>query len=158
MVDFNNYQPMLCPVCGKFYFSELTDEDIVEEKQPQCRFCGWINDASQVEDFEAVGLNELSLKDYKANYEKIIADNPTYEFKPFIDEEKPHVCPVCKKYSFGDENSFDICPVCGWEDDALMESNPNDWAGTSNDLCLYDYIERYNELVSKNPNYKWKNK
>lgn len=28
-----------------------------------------------------------------------------------------HLCPICGKYEFPDENSFCVCPVCNLEDD-----------------------------------------
>lgn len=158
MVDFDKYEAILCPICGKYYFSDLVDEDLEDSDQPQCRYCGWINDITQHEDHSAIGLNDISLNDFKIKYDAIVSDNPSYMFKPFDEETKPHLCPVCKKYTFKDENSFDICPNCGWEDDSLMESEPDKWAGSSNDLCLNDYILRYEELLSKDPKYKWKNK
>ena len=36
-----------------------------------------------------------------------------------------HKCPVCGKYDFEEEDSFDICPECGWGDDKCQESNPD---------------------------------
>ena len=34
-------------------------------------------------------------------------------------------CPVCGKYEFPEENSFDICPICGWENDGVQAHNHN---------------------------------
>lgn len=42
-----------------------------------------------------------------------------------------HICPVCGKHIFPEENSFDICPVCNWEDDADQEENPNEENGAN---------------------------
>ena len=36
-----------------------------------------------------------------------------------------HLCPVCGKYEFEEQGSFDICDVCGWEDDPLQLKEPN---------------------------------
>lgn len=38
----------------------------------------------------------------------------------------PHWCPVCKKYEFPFQNSYEICKVCGWIDDRYQEQNPNE--------------------------------
>ena len=49
-----------------------------------------------------------------------------------------HNCPICGKYSFVQDNSFDICKYCGWEDDDdltgwSMFSNPSGTAGLFQD-------------------------
>ena len=115
------YQPMECPVCGKFYFSELQEGD--EISCLQCSKCGWRYDFAQTVDPNLKhGNNDYSLAEYRQWYQKKIAEN---------------------KYTFKDRDSFDICPVCGWQDDGLMEDEPDKWAGNSNDLCLNDYRKRY---------------
>lgn len=42
-----------------------------------------------------------------------------------------HKCPICGRYEFPDDNSFDICPVCNWEDDADQEENPDEENGAN---------------------------
>ena len=37
----------------------------------------------------------------------------------------PHKCPVCKKYEFPFQNSYEICEICGWIDSSYQEHNPN---------------------------------
>ena len=137
------YKPMECPVCGRFYFSELQDGDDISCLQ--CTKCGWRYDLDQTEEpYLKAGNNACSLAEYRLWYQGMIADNPEYDYSdencPF---EESHLCPVCGKYTFRYRDSFDICPVCGWQDDGLMEEEPDHWAGNSNDLCLNDYRERY---------------
>lgn len=36
---------------------------------------------------------------------------------------------------FRKNGSYEICTVCFWEDDAVMNANPDYWGG-ANDVCL----------------------
>ena len=56
--------------------------------------------------------------------------------------EIEHVCPVCGKYMFEEEDSFDYCPVCGWGDDKFQEENP-DYKGGYNRMSLNQAREAY---------------
>lgn len=44
-------------------------------------------------------------------------------------------CPVCGKYYFTEENSFDICSICGWENDGVQTDDHN-YAGGANSLSV----------------------
>jgi len=44
-------------------------------------------------------------------------------------------CPVCGKYDFAAENSFDICPICGWENDGV-QADDHSYAGGANLLSV----------------------
>ena len=81
MIDIKKYKEMDCPVCGKFYFSKLNDDELLVRDFTQCPVCGWKNDSYQTENPDSVdGLNELSLNDYKKEYHKRVENNPNYTF------------------------------------------------------------------------------
>ena len=144
MIDCKRYKPMDCPVCGEFYFSELDESDVEIYDNLQCPQCGWIYDLEQVEDPKATtSLNGTSLTDYREKYKALIKENPEYNYCDDHYEAVPHACPVCGRHTFPDEGSFEICPICGWQDDSVMEKEPDKWAGNSNELCLNDYREIY---------------
>lgn len=144
MIDLSKYKEMDCPVCNKFHFSQLTEDDIKGNDFIQCTQCGWINDVNQRENPDLKnGLNDMSLNEYKKDYNDKIKSNPKYNFLLDTHQHEPHFCPVCGKHKFKDKNSFEICPNCGWQDDALMETEPDNWGGTSNDVCLNEYKKRY---------------
>ena len=144
MIDCKRYKPMDCPVCGEFYFSGLDESDVEIYDNLQCPQCGWIYDLEQVEDPKATtSLNGTSLTDYREKYKALIKENPEYNYCDDHYEAVPHACPVCGRHTFPDEGSFEICPICGWQDDSVMEKEPEKWAGNSNELCLNDYRERY---------------
>ena len=62
---------IVCPVCGKHTFAEKNDYDI-------CPFCGWENESNF--DF-LVGVNGLTLADYKTRYQMYLTVNPDYRWK-----------------------------------------------------------------------------
>lgn len=156
MIDINNYGEMDCPVCNEFHFSPLDESDIEMYDYIQCPHCGWKNDVKQTKNPDLSNkTNILSLNEYKAWFQRCIMDNPEYDFSEANYEATKHNCPVCGEYEFQDVNSFDICPQCGWVDDEVMESEPRDWEGSSSDLCLADYISRYQKLKKKKPNYRY---
>ncbi len=137
------YQPMECPVCGMFYFSDLQEGDDVSRLQ--CTRCGWRYDYDQAVDHDLKsGKNAQSVNEYRQWFQKKIAENPEYDYSDeHYPPKEPHPCPVCGKHVFKDRDSFDVCPVCGWIDDGLMEEEPDRWEGNSNDLCLNDFRECY---------------
>lgn len=61
------------------------------------------------------------------------------------------VCPCCGEYKFTDE--FDICPVCGWQNDPVQYSNPNDVG--ANAMSLIQYVKWFDEMRKKNHKFRW---
>lgn len=147
-------KPMVCPVCGKFYFGKLTQEDLDDGVTPnsvQCCECGWFYDLEQTSDPNLKDqANILSLTEFKEEYKKLKKENSKYNY---LDAHKPkptpHVCPVCGEYTFKDIRSFDICPVCGWEDDDWYEG------GGANDMSLDEAISDFKKHRKANSKYKW---
>jgi len=161
MTDIKMFEAMICPVCGEY---EFVDDTELEKADPlyagyqgdQCPHCGWKYDFAQTKDpLKKDGANQLCLSDYIAWFNEKIANNPNYDYTEENYKPTPHKCPVCGRYEFEDISSFDICAYCGWTDDAIMEDDPDEWAGCSNELCLNDFKKRYKELVQKNPGYKY---
>ena len=153
---------MECPICHQYYFSDDTD---LEKEDPEyegkeddyCSRCGWKYDLYQFEHPDVPNLTkELSLNDYRKWYQSKIDENPEYDYVEDNYTVTAHMCPVCGKYEFENTDSYDICPYCGWEDDELMESEPDKWAGCTNPLCLNDYRKDYQQKIKDNPDYKWK--
>lgn len=60
-----------------------------------------------------------------------------------------HLCPVCGKYEFEEQGSFDICDVCGWEDDPLQLKDPDLELG-ANEMSLNQAIKQYNKNALHN--------
>lgn len=149
------YEPMNCPVCNDFYFSELQEGD--DPDKLQCLICGWRYDNDQLNAPDELGSkNSMSLNEYRKWYEQKIGANPNYRFiDDNIPKSKPHTCPVCSKYRFKDESCYDICPFCGWEDDGSEQTN-NEFG--ANGISIAEYRKQYHELVKANPDYVWKQK
>ena len=118
--------------------------------------CGWRFDERQIIDNDLkIDVNELSINEYKEWYKNKVKENPNYNY---LDENKPepspHKCPVCEKYEFKDQLSYDICPYCGWEDDGFDDDHlKNDISASG---CTYqEYKKQYEEKIKNNPKYKW---
>ena len=158
----NKLKKYLCPICSNYYFTELSKEEIEEGIKMEddfCTICGWHYVKEQVEDHSLVTeINKMSFDDYKKWYENKKKENPEYNYledhKP---SAKPHICPVCGKYEFSDEFSYDICPYCGWEDDGF-EAEHHKNHKSSVGYTFAEYKKIYENLVKENPNYKWKDK
>lgn len=114
-------KPMECPICGKFFFTKLTEDDIAAGETPneqQCCFCGWFYDLEQLKNPDLENQsNKMSLNEYKVWYKEKIKQNHRWEYyRENMGKPEPHVCPVCGEYTFKDTLSYDVCPVCGWTD------------------------------------------
>ena len=163
-MEDKKFKPMECPVCHEYYFADDTDiekEDLnyKNKEDDYCMHCGWKYDLYQFEHPDVSSMtNELSLNEYKKMFESKISANPDYDYTEENYISTPHFCPVCGKYEFKDVNSFDVCPYCGWEDDELMENEPDQWAGCTNSLCLNDYRKEYKKKIENDSNYRWKRK
>lgn len=121
----NNFIEIDCPICGKFHFSKSSAEEIeLGIKEYTCYACGWVYDGSGIDDDSYCGKNNKSIKEYKNLYKKQIVKDKDFNFLKSNHKKEPHFCPVCGKHEFKDRNSFEICPVCGWQDDDVMESEP----------------------------------
>ena len=156
--NLKQIKPMICPVCGKFYFSELTDVDLehlgMTPNTTQCSRCGWFYDLEQFADPDLKHeSNEMSLNEYKKWYKNKIKENPDWEYyQDFIGDPEPHKCPVCGEYEFEDLLCHDICPVCGWEDDG-MEVDPYDENGGPSEEFL-EHKKWFEEQRRINPKFK----
>ena len=155
--NLKQLKPMSCPVCDKFYFTKLTEEELANGETPnqqQCSECGWFYDLEQVADPNLKHeSNEMSLNEYKEWYKNKIKENPDWEYyQDFVGEPEPHKCPVCGEYEFEDSLCRDICPVCGWEDDG-MEVDPYDENGGPSEEFL-KHKKWFEEQRRINPKFK----
>lgn len=157
-MTIKNFKPMECPICHQYYFSD--DPDLKKKGGPEyegkeddyCSHCGWKYDLYQFEHPNVPNLtNELSLNDYRKWFQSKIDENQEYDYVEDNYTVTAHMCPVCGKYEFENTDSYDICPYCGWEDDELMESEPDKWAGCTNPLCLNDYCKDYQQKIKDIP-------
>ncbi len=151
-------KPMDCPVCGKFYFSELSDVYLEQvgltPNTTQCSMCGWYYDLEQLADPDLKNeSNEMSLNEYRVWYKQKIKENPKWEYLlEHMPKPTPHFCPLCGEYIFPDELSYDICPVCGWEDYGFEDEpddKPNDYMMSFNERKKW-----FEEQRKLDPNFK----
>lgn len=162
--DVPQIEKTKCPICGKYEFEPLSWTDIycgVTPSDVYCMNCGWHYSPEQVRrpDLKE-SVNEMSLNEYKIWYSNKMAENPKFNY--FEEQTKnyvpsPHKCPVCGKYIFKDDASYEICPYCGWEDDGVQLSD-QDFAGGANDLSLRAYRKLYREKIKNDPDYRWDKK
>lgn len=143
-----------CPICGKAEFSSENSFEI-------CNHCGWQNDGIQNEDPNFWGgANDLSLKDYRKNYQELLKVDPKYKWSQndkkveFEKMEKniKHLCPVCNNYYFNELDSHEICKNCGWIDNWTQEKFP-DYENSSNKLSLELYKKEYEKRIQESSNY-----
>ena len=95
---------LLCPVCGKFRFTEYCDFDI-------CKYCGWEND----DEYDGGGANSLSLEEFKKRYQKYVELNPAYYWEkdgyPEITDKDEYQ--LAHKYSESNEKDVRNSKKCG---------------------------------------------
>lgn len=53
-----------------------------------------------------------------------------------------HLCPICGKFEFDEENSLDLCENCNWRDDGLYTDN-HDYCGGGGLLSFNQAKEAY---------------
>ncbi len=152
----NKFKEMRCPVCGEFEFNRPSDGDysFYNNGLVQCTKCGWIYDLDQAKDPDLKdGFNELSLNEYRKDFESKIAADPNYDWYEANTPPKiPHECPVCGEHTFEEKNSFEICPICGWQDDGF--ENEPDYIGAS-EVSFNEAKAIFKEKRALNPNYRW---
>lgn len=89
-------KPMMCPVCGRFYFDKLNEDELKAGETPnetQCSRCGWYYDLEQTKDPSLKKQsNEMSLREYKEWYRKKIAENPKWDY---FEEHMPPSNRIC---------------------------------------------------------------
>ncbi len=96
---------IVCPVCGKHMFAEKNDYDI-------CPFCGWENESNF--DF-LVGVNGLTLADYKTRYQMYLTVNPDYRWKKdgFPVLTKDEKCQYFHTFSLANRKDIEDSLRCG---------------------------------------------
>ena len=61
-------------------------------------------------------------------------------------------CACCGNYSLEDDSLFEICDVCNWQQDAVMEDNPDYTGGANYDMSLNEarkYWNKYHKPIPK---------
>lgn len=157
----NKLKKHLCPICGEYYFVELSQEEIEageKMKDDFCTVCGWHYVEEQEKNHTLVTeINKMSFDDYKKWYNNKIKENPNYNYlEENSPADEPHMCPICGKYEFHDELSYDICPYCGWEDNGFDDINHRDEPFNIYGKTFNQYKKEYEKMIRDDPNYKWK--
>ena len=58
-------------------------------------------------------------------------------------------CACCGNYSLEDDSLFEICDVCNWQQDAVMEDNPDYTGGANYYLSLNEARNYWNKDLNK---------
>lgn len=131
-----------CPVCHQYEFDGIISYDT-------CPVCGWEDDGSQNYP-HSPAANHMSLREYRLRYQQGWTRDELISYDGSIPARFSNVkenicalpCPVCGKFMFERDCSYDVCPVCGWVNDGMQIDEP-DTKMTPNILSLNEYRDLY---------------
>jgi hypothetical protein len=63
---------------------------------------------------------------------------------PGLPQRPRYRCPCCEKHTFSEPDSFEKCPICGWVDDLVQRTEPDE-KFCANKMSLSEAKEAYNK-------------